>query len=298
MSTRATLMTAAIVAGSALTLTAGPAATASAAAATPTATIRSAHLSPDTPGVDVYLSAFSGGSTRLWAANESYGGVSKYVPIAAGLYTVSMRRHGAPASAPAVLTWTLDAKPGYAYTAAAVGTGAARRGTVLDDNLTPPASGKARVRLIQAASAAPHATVFALHGPVVAQDTRFGTATGYAQVAAGTWPLKAESVSMPALTTSGSVSVPAGSVTSILLLDKRGGGLQLRTVLDSAAAMKAPKGPVPAGGGGTATSYVSTRSSHNLTDVLGFAGIGAALLGAGALLAGRRWRRAAASPLA
>ncbi len=298
MSTRSTLLTGAVVAGGVLALTAGPATAASSAPAPGTATIRSAHLSPDTPGVDVYLGAFSGGTTRLWAVDEAYGAVSKYVPIPSGLYTVSMRRHGAPATAPALLSWTLDAKPGYAYTAAAVGTGAARKGTVLDDNLTPPQAGKARVRLIQAASAAPQATVIAVHGPVVAQDTRFATATGYAQVAAGTWPLKAQSVSMPALTTSGSVSVPAGSVTSILLLDKRGGGLQLRTVLDSAAAMKAPKGPVPAGGGGTATSYVSTSGPHKLADVLGFAGIGAALLGAGALIAGRRRGRAAGSPLA
>lgn len=297
MSTRATLLTGAIVAGSALTLTAGPATAASAAPATGTATIRSAHLSPDTPGVDVYLSSFSGGSTRLWVPNEAYGAVSKYAPIAAGLYTVSMRAHGAPASAPAMLSWTLDAKSGYAYTAAAVGTGSARKGTVLDDDLTPPKAGKARVRLIQAASVAPKATVVAVNGPVVAQDTRFATATGYAQVAAGTWPLKAASVSMPTVTASGSVSVPAGSVTSILLLDKRGGGLQLRTVLDSAAAIKAPKGPVPAGGGGMATTFTSSPT-HRPWSEFSLIGLGVALLGAGAYLTGRRRARSAGSPLA
>lgn len=296
--------TGALVVGGALTVTAitvgvtGTAPATAAPAATPgNATIRTAHLSPDTPGVDVYLNAFSGGTTRLLVPGESYGGVSKYTSIKAGIYTVSMRKHGAPASSPAVLSWTLDAKAGYAYTAAAVGTGAKLRGTVLNDDLTPPPAGKARVRLIQAASAAPTATVVAVHGPVLAKNTKFATATGYAQVPAGTWPLMAESATTPALTTNGSVSVPAGSVTSILLLDKRGGGVQLRTVLDAAAAVTAPKGPVPAGGGGTATSFTSS-TTHVHDDGLGLLGVAATLLGAGAYLTRRRRTRVATAPLA
>jgi hypothetical protein len=245
-----------------------------ATASTGTATIRSAHLSPDTPGVDVYLSAFSGGKTTLWVPDETYGGVSKYMAVKAGLYTVSMRLHGAPASQQPMLTWSLDVKSGLAYTAAAVGTGSARKGTVLTDDLTPPAAGKARVRLIQAASVAPEATVVAVDGPVVARDAAFATATGYAQISAGTWPLQATSVSTPALKTAGSVSVPAGSVTSILLLDKPGGGLLIKTALDAAGAVKVPVGAVPAGGGSTATAFTATdKASYTPELLLGALGL-------------------------
>lgn len=168
------------------------------------ATVRSAHLSPDAPGVDVYLTAFSGGNTRLWVPDERYGGVSPYTRIAAGQYVVLMRKHGAPASSPAMLTWNLDAKAGQAYTAAAVGTEGKRTGTVLKDDLTAPKAGFGRVRLIQAASRAPQATVVAVNGPVVARNAAFPTSTGYTQVPAGTWPLTAQA-SAGALRTSAKV---------------------------------------------------------------------------------------------
>lgn len=254
------------------------------ASASPTPTgvadIRSAHLSPDAPGVDVYLTAFSGGTTTLWVPNEVYGGVSKYTPVKAGLYTVSMRPHGAPATQRPMMTWTLDAKAGKAYTAAAVGSGTARKGAIFDDDLTPPKPGTARVRLIQAASVARTATVVAVNGPVVAKDAAFATATGYAQVPAGTWPLKAIAVSMPSVSTAGSVSVASGSVTSILLLDKRGGGLTLSTTLDAAGAAKMPAGAVPAGGGGTAGEFTATGGA-NAELALGLGGFAVVLLVAG-----------------
>ncbi|MDQ2845840.1 MAG: DUF4397 domain-containing protein [Actinomycetota bacterium] len=247
---------------------------------TGTAEIRSAHLSPDTPGVDIYLTAFAGGTTTLWVPGETYGGVSKYVPVKAGTYTVSMRPHGAPVSQQPMLTWTLQAAAGRAYTAAAVGTGTARKGAVLDDDLTPPAPGKARVRLIQAASVAPKATVVAVNGPVVAKDASFATATGYAQIPAGTWPLQARSDGTPVLTTSGSVSVASGSVTSLLLLDKPGGGLILRTALDAAGAARMPSGAVPAGGGGTATSFAAHQgASPTAWYLAGLALLAAMMLG-------------------
>ena len=76
----------------------------------------------DTAAVDVYLSAFSGGTSTLWLSSVSYGDVSHYSPINPGVYAVSMRPHGAAASTPAVLTWTVNIAAGSAYTAAAVGT--------------------------------------------------------------------------------------------------------------------------------------------------------------------------------
>src|SRR5437879_10687996 len=67
----------------------------------PAALLRGAHFSPDTPGVDVYLTAFSGGTTRLWLSEVGYGDVSGYERIASGPYAGAMRPHGAAASTPA-----------------------------------------------------------------------------------------------------------------------------------------------------------------------------------------------------
>ncbi len=223
------------------------------AAATPVtgATLRVAHLSPGTAPVDVSLTSLSGGSADL-ARAESYGQTSPYQAVPAGVYTVSARAAGSPADGKPLLSWTVEAKPGEAYTVAAVGSGAEARGTVLRDDLSSPAPGKGSVRFIQAASAAPSATVTTTGGAIVASPTSFGTATGYAQVPAGTWPLTASGVEDPSLRTQRPVSVPAGSVTSVILLDQPGGGVTLRSTVDASGASVMPRGGIDTGGGGTA----------------------------------------------
>ena len=56
---------------------------------------RLAHLSPNTPPVDVYLYSFGDPSARLVLRHVSYGTVSPYREVPAGDYTVSMRAAGA-----------------------------------------------------------------------------------------------------------------------------------------------------------------------------------------------------------
>src|ERR1039458_5163750 len=53
--------------------------------------VRLAHLSPNTPPVDVYLYSFGDPSARLVLRHVSYGTVSPYQEVPAGDYTVSMR---------------------------------------------------------------------------------------------------------------------------------------------------------------------------------------------------------------
>ncbi|SDJ27014.1 protein of unknown function [Frankineae bacterium MT45] len=243
-----------------------PISSVSAATSAPaTASIRAAHFSPQTPGMDVYLSSYSGSMTKLWQKAATYGTVGPYVPVAAGLYIVSLRPAGAAATTPAMLSWILQAKGGGAYTAAVVGTKSGGtssdvKGVVFTDNLTPPPAHDARVRLIQAASNAPAADVVAVHGPTVAANTAFGASTGYALVPAGTWPLVARSTGRPAITTTGSVSVPAGSVTTVVLLNGPGNTLKLRSVLDASAPAVVPVGSVDAGGGGMAPNRSAPQS--------------------------------------
>lgn len=222
------------------------------AAAAKDAFIRGAHFSPDTASVDVYLTAFSGGTSTLWLSDVGYGDVSPYRDIAAGTYAVSMRPHGAPASQKPVLTWTLDLKAGAAYTAAAIGMSAQIRGVVLTDTLASPPTGSGLVRVIQASSQAGHVSIRAKGGPVLTPDLAFGSITGYKRVPSGRWTLDAQSSTRPSLSATQVLSVHSASINSVVLLDTRGGGLAVHTLLDAAGTTDVPTGPVPAGGGGTA----------------------------------------------
>lgn len=58
--------------------------------------LRLAHLAPDTPTVDVLVTAFSGATLRL--DGVSYGDVSACRQITPGRYTLQMRTAGAPDS--------------------------------------------------------------------------------------------------------------------------------------------------------------------------------------------------------
>jgi hypothetical protein len=269
-----------LLAAVAALLLAGPGANGAAAAqeAAPVAAdaiVRGAHFSPDTQGVDVYLTAVAGGSTQLWLSSVGYGDVSPYRRLTPGLYAVSMRPHGASASTPPALSWTLNARGGQAYTAAAVGMNKQLRGIVLRDELTPPGAGQGLVRVIQAASRAPHATVTAGNGVVVARSAAFATSTPYATVPAGTLSLRASSLSAPSVAATASVPIASGSVSSIVLLDGKGGGLTIRSVMDAAGAANIPTGAVPAGGGGTATRPDDGWTGAGLLGVLVVAGAGA-----------------------
>src|SRR6201996_7535635 len=74
-------------------LLAVPAAVASAAtAATGTGWVRLAHLSPNTPAVDVYLYSFGDSSAMQVLHHVAYGTVSSYESIKAGDYTVEIDR--------------------------------------------------------------------------------------------------------------------------------------------------------------------------------------------------------------
>lgn len=240
---------------------AGPAAAAGGAAGHSSesayAELRAAHFSPTMPGVDLYLGSFSGSTSKQWLSGVRYGAVSPYRQIRTGLYTVSVRKHGAAASSPAVLSWTLDARAGKAYTVAGVGAGASVSGIVLADDLKTPPAGDGRVRVIQAASRAANVTVHAVSGPTIVKNAHFATASAYRDVPAGSWDLAAVSDSDSAVKASTTVQVAAGQSQSVLVLDAADGGITVRSLLDSAAPSAMPQGPVDAGGGGTAASFSS-----------------------------------------
>lgn len=126
---------------------------AQAAVVSSTGWLRTAHLSPDTGAVDVWLTPFGGAAKAAAVPNVTYGNVTAYRSLAPGYYTVAMRPAGSPASTPAMLSDTVQIKAGQAYSVLAVGQTGSLSFHVVADDLTAPAASRSRVRLIQASTA-------------------------------------------------------------------------------------------------------------------------------------------------
>jgi hypothetical protein len=229
-------------------LGAAPVAAASTPAAGPPAYLRLAHLSPDTPTVDVYVNSAADPARSFVVQGVGYGAVSDYKPLPPDSYVISMRPAGAPAGSPPVISASVDAKPGAAYTVAGTGRSANLGLTVLNDKLDMPPAGKASVRVINAALSTPTADVGPVNGPAWAQGVAFGTETGYRDCPLGNWDLKV---------TSGNVAktlplkLEQNSSYTVLLVDK-GSGLEPQVKRDSTGVGTVPTGGVNTGLGGAA----------------------------------------------
>lgn len=219
------------------------------AGASTDAYLRLAHLSPDTPDVDVYVTSVADPASSFIVPGVGYGTVSAYRALPAGTYVVSMRLAHAPASSPAVISTSVDARPGGAYTVAGTGMSAELGLSVLNDRLTLPAAGRAAVRVVNGAVSAPTVDVGPAGAPTWVSGVKFATSTGYSDQPLGNWPLQVTApgkapVSLP-------VSLDANSVYTVLLLDK-GDSFTAKLIRDSAGTGVVPVGSVETGQGGEA----------------------------------------------
>jgi hypothetical protein len=221
---------------------------ASAGTGTGTATgwIRLAHLSPNTPAVDVYLYSLGDPSAQLVLHHVGYGAVSPYEAVTAGDYSVAMRLAGAAATTQPVLSASVAVAAGNAYTVAGLGPESALRLQVLHDELsTPP--GQVVVRLIQA-SLRDHVVTVSLGGQVLASGLAFGTVSGYRTVSPGTDAVRIADNGADA---TASVALAAGTVHTLVVLDGAN-GVTVDNLLDAAGSTVAPAGGAATGLGGTA----------------------------------------------
>ena len=220
------------------------------AQAADTGLLRLAHLSPDTPPVDVYVDSVSSPGAGQSFPGVGYGTVSDYQQVPPGSYAISMRQAGADPNSPPVLSTTVEVGVGQARTVAGVGPFADLGLEVLEDDLTTPATGSARVRVVAAAASAEQLAVALADGSSVATGLAFSETSDYVEVPAGATTLQVtpaggQPVSLP-------VDVAGGSVYSVLVLDSPNGGLSVRPTLDAAGAAAVPTGGVEAGAGGAA----------------------------------------------
>jgi hypothetical protein len=243
---------AALAALAAVTLFASPAQAAGAGY------VRLAHLSPDTPAVDVYLKSVTNAIKPQIFHGVAYGAMSQYLRLPVGTYQVAMRKAGAAASTKPVITTEVGVADDAAYTVAGVGRFADLGLRVLKDDLKLPDPGKAKVRVIQASVTAPVLNVAGKNGKTIADGVQFATTTGYREVNPGRWSVEVEpteggkTVVLPC-------TLGAGSVYSLLVLDNKSGGLTTQLHIDADRQGTVPLGGVETGAGGSQpTSHLAT----------------------------------------
>ena len=215
--------------------------------------MRLAHLSPNTPAVDVYLYSVGNPRTSLVLHHVAYGTVSSYMKIAPGEYTVAMRAAGAATGSPPVLSTTVHVVTGGAYTVAGLGSASDLRLKVLRDRLTTP-RGKILIRVIQASMRQQFVTVTA-GKEVLARKLAFGQLTSYRVANPGTWTFRAVGGTESA---SQMIMLTANCIHTIVILDDPG-HLKIDDLLDAAGSMVMPMGSVPSGLGGTAARPASSE---------------------------------------
>jgi len=224
-----------------------------ASAQAPVGYVRLAHLSPDTPDVDVYLSKQGDVTfTPQVFKGVGYGVVSQYLPIPTGTYVVAMRLKGADPSTPPVISITVTVQADAAYTVAGVGKHVDLGLKVFDDDLSAPAGHEAKVRVIQASIAAPVLDVSTANGATIADGVAFATTTAYNTVPPGVWTIKVTPTGSTAPTTL-TAALSAGAVYSLLVLDSPT-GLKAQLRIDASGPGQPPSGAIEAGGGATAAA--------------------------------------------
>jgi hypothetical protein len=144
------------------------------------AMVRVAHLSPDAPSVDIYVN----GSRAL--SGVPYKDISNYLPVPSG--SVNFKVTPANAATPVVIDATVNLNNGGNYTVAATGFLASIQPLLLEDDRGT--TGQAKVRFAHTGPDAPAVDVAVTGGPVLFSNVSFRQATGYPQVAPGTYDLE------------------------------------------------------------------------------------------------------------
>ncbi|HMQ29134.1 MAG TPA: DUF4397 domain-containing protein [Chloroflexaceae bacterium] len=148
-----------------------------------TAKVRVLHASPDAPAVDVFVD----GDRVL--TNVPFFTASDYLDLPAGSYRVQVAPTGQPADA-AVIDATATIQAGMAYTIAATGPVAEIQPTIIEDNLSAPASGNAKIRVYHFSPDAPAVDVKLAGGDTLISGLAFPQASDYLEVPAGSYDLQ------------------------------------------------------------------------------------------------------------
>ncbi|WIY00023.1 DUF4397 domain-containing protein [Amycolatopsis mongoliensis] len=211
--------------------------------------IRVGHLSPKVPPVDISFAPF-GQAEKVVIRKAGYGAVTPYSSLDPGKYTLSMRPADAPAGTPPALSATIEVaeRSAYSLLVFANGPDGTLNGDLVTDDLSAPAAGKGRVRVVEGSAAIAPVSVAGPTGVSITKDATYGQTSSYVDVPEGRWPLQ---LTGGTVQSTAEVDVRAGTSTT-LLITENSGALKATPISDGASLPEPPKLGVETGGGGTA----------------------------------------------
>jgi uncharacterized protein DUF4397 len=211
------------------------------------ALVRVAHFAPGLLKGDVYVVYVNG---RLQLKGVPFKTVSDYLKVPPGKFKVEVRKAGEPADSPPVVAATVELEGGKAYTVAVFGQLTSVEAALLTDDMSPPASGRSKVRLIQAIPGGA-AVDLVSGGDVVVSNVRFPSASDYQEVPAGSRDVEVRKAgSGEVLARSDNLKLASGSISSLVAVGGIGEKAELLDIPDAGAAVAAAGG-VATGAGGT-----------------------------------------------
>ncbi len=230
------------------------------AAAQEEAKIRVGHFSPDAPPVDIYL------DNRKTFAQVRFPLMSAYTPVAAGKHVIDIRAAGSPATDPALISVPAEFVAGKPYLVAALGPAAALQGGLIEDDLTPPAKGKAKVRVVHAAVGGDNVDVVVAGSTTLFKDVAFGKAAPYAEVEATKYDLSVRKAGTPDQIVGKVVTLQTGGVYTIVAIGDAAGTIGLRGFADLAPSGAPVSATDPTGADDSAaTGATSTTAASDTT---------------------------------
>lgn len=195
-----------------------------------TAQLRVVHASPDAPNVDVLL------DNTLALNNVAFKGSSAYLPAPSGTRNLKVRAAGTTTT---VIDANANLAAGGAYTVLATGRAASIAPLVLEDNLTAPAAGNIKLRLVHASPSAGNVDIYvtAPNADLTATtptltNVPFRAASAYLEVPAGTYRVRITPTGTKTVAIDvNNVTLTAGQIRTAVAVDAAGGGAPLGAIL-------------------------------------------------------------------
>lgn len=195
-----------------------------------TAQVRVVHASPDAPAVDVLV------DNGVVLNGVTYKQSSDYLDVPAGTRNIKVQ---ATAGGAVVINADAAVSRGGAYTVIATGLLAAIEPLVLVDDLTPPAGGNVKVRLVHGAPnvgavdiyvTAPNADISGLAPTLSAVP--FQGASDYLEVPAGNYQVRVTGAgSKTVALDTGALTLGSGQIRTAIATEAQGGGTPLGALL-------------------------------------------------------------------
>jgi Domain of unknown function (DUF4397) len=211
------------------------------------ALIRLVHLAPGAPNADVYVDG-----ARTMAA-VPFKTASKYHRMPASAHTLTIRPAGSTASSAPAASARVTVLPGAAYTVVLLGAPQQLQVRIAKDDFSAPPSGKAKLRIVNAAPQSPPLDIGVAGGPTLFRNVTFGMISDFVTIQAGRFSLEVRAAgSSTVLFTQGASRLPAGAIITVAGTITSAGKIEMLPILDAAGAGNLPQGGVATGAGGTA----------------------------------------------